>query len=412
MGCNSSKPQIKNDSDQALPFKNKSSNTKKTESSLQKTESQNNSNTKENGKQSRARRLSQTVFEAENVGSNAEEPITISVPIPVLVGEEANKPVRRRKDRRSSYIQFDTDPRNAVAAVASACVAGAESHIPKRNQDAILTHMDDHACLFAVFDGHGHQGHHCSHFLKTSLPGQTKVKLLEDISTGQAISSALQQAEANMIKAHFDCSLSGTTATIVMIQASRLIVCWVGDSPSFIISTNDQNNDLEDSGDSIAATGYQCTSIAPPHNFQKSGERERILAAGGRVMHWQEDGEFIGPLRVFMSDRPTPGLNMSRSLGDVLAHRIGVSSEAEAVTRELDHRDKFIVLGSDGLTEFMSFEEIMTLILRNSNDLQNACDEAVSEARKRWIVHEEGTIDDISIIVIKLNALPTQMEAV
>lgn len=368
---------------------------------------------KESTKSSRVRRLSQTVFEAENVTS--EEPITISVPVPVPIGLEADKPVRRRKERRSSYIQFETDPRSVVVAVASACVAGAESGNRKRNQDAVLIHMDDHACLFAVFDGHGHQGHHCSNYLKTSLPAMAKMKLLEDVSTGETLASALLDAEKGMNKAQFDCSLSGSTATVVMVQSSRIVVSWVGDSPCFMISAR-KGRDQKASENNVDP--YQschselfCTTLAPAHNFQKNGERERVLAAGGRVMHWQEDGEFVGPLRVFMSDRAMPGLNMSRSLGDTLAHKIGVSSQPEAITRELDNDDKYLILGSDGLTEFLSNEEIQCFVSANE-DLQKACDESVSEARKRWIQNEEATIDDISIIILKLRVLPVNIEAI
>lgn len=38
-------------------------------------------------------------------------------------------------------------------------------------------------------------------------------------------------------------------------------------------------------------------------------------------------GQWLGPDRVWMRNEDTPGLAMSRSLGDGLAHSLGVSSE-------------------------------------------------------------------------------------
>ena len=40
---------------------------------------------------------------------------------------------------------------------------------------------------------------------------------------------------------------------------------------------------------------------------------------------------------------------MSRSLGDRVAHEIGVSSEPEFFTYELEKGDSFMVLASDGI---------------------------------------------------------------
>ena len=45
---------------------------------------------------------------------------------------------------------------------------------------------------------------------------------------------------------------------------------------------------------------------------------------------------------------------MTRSLGDRLAHKVGVSSYPEIESRYLTKVDKMIVLASDGLWEFLS----------------------------------------------------------
>ena len=45
---------------------------------------------------------------------------------------------------------------------------------------------------------------------------------------------------------------------------------------------------------------------------------------------------------------------MSRSMGDMVAKSVGVSSEPEILIRKLEPQDKFIILASDGIWEFIS----------------------------------------------------------
>lgn len=45
---------------------------------------------------------------------------------------------------------------------------------------------------------------------------------------------------------------------------------------------------------------------------------------------------------------------MTRSFGDRVAHSVGVSHEAEVKEFLLNEEDKFIVIASDGVWEFLS----------------------------------------------------------
>jgi serine/threonine protein phosphatase PrpC len=57
-----------------------------------------------------------------------------------------------------------------------------------------------------------------------------------------------------------------------------------------------------------------------------------------------------------------PGLAMSRSIGDMIAHTIGVSSDPEVTRFDLSSRDKFIVIASDGVFEYLSNQEIGCIV--------------------------------------------------
>lgn len=57
-----------------------------------------------------------------------------------------------------------------------------------------------------------------------------------------------------------------------------------------------------------------------------------------------------------------PGLAMSRSIGDNVAHSIGVSTDPEVMRFDLNADHKFIVIASDGVWEFLSNEEIGQIV--------------------------------------------------
>lgn len=92
---------------------------------------------------------------------------------------------------------------------------------------------------------------------------------------------------------------------------------------------------------------------------------------------------------------------MSRSLGDKIAHSVGVSSLPEVTTTYLGVDDKFIVIGTDGVWEFLSNEEIAEIVLPfyQMNQPEAAANAIVKEAYKKWREQEE-VVDDITTVVI------------
>jgi len=108
------------------------------------------------------------------------------------------------------------------------------------------------------------------------------------------------------------------------------------------------------------------------------------------------DGNTIGPQRVWLQDQDVPGLAMTRSMGDLIAASVGVSSRPEIWEREIEADDKFIVLASDGVWEFMSSLEVVQTIAKSKPD--DAAKNLVEESTKRW-KKEEEVIDDITAVV-------------
>lgn len=81
-----------------------------------------------------------------------------------------------------------------------------------------------------------------------------------------------------------------------------------------------------------------------------------------------------------------PGLAMSRSFGDHAAVEVGVISEPEILEMNLIEDDKFIVIASDGVWEFLSNDEVVRIIQPhyNSNSAEKAAEALIRESLKRW----------------------------
>mmetsp|Transcript_60560 Transcript_60560/g.126757 ORF Transcript_60560/g.126757 Transcript_60560/m.126757 type:complete len:94 (+) Transcript_60560:901-1182(+) len=57
-----------------------------------------------------------------------------------------------------------------------------------------------------------------------------------------------------------------------------------------------------------------------------------------------------------------PGLAMARSIGDDIAATVGVHATPEIKVHDLTERDKFMVVASDGVWEFLSSEDVVEIV--------------------------------------------------
>ncbi|EGR31750.1 protein phosphatase 2c, putative, partial [Ichthyophthirius multifiliis] len=64
-----------------------------------------------------------------------------------------------------------------------------------------------------------------------------------------------------------------------------------------------------------------------------------------------------------MQDEDIPGLAMSRSFGDLIAAQCGVICEPDIKILDIQCEDKFIVIASDGVWEFLNNRDVMLQIV-------------------------------------------------
>jgi serine/threonine protein phosphatase PrpC len=112
---------------------------------------------------------------------------------------------------------------------------------------------------------------------------------------------------------------------------------------------------------------------------------------------------------------------MTRSFGDEVASRVGVTAEPgklkplfyflEILELDLCPDDKFIVLASDGVWEFLSNEEIAKIVMPyfECKNAEKAAEAVVRDSYLKWKQEEDDIVDDITCVIIFLDVkMPQQ----
>ena len=122
------------------------------------------------------------------------------------------------------------------------------------------------------------------------------------------------------------------------------------------------------------------------------------------IKNIDSNGRSIGPNRVWMKTVDLPGLAMSRSIGDVVASRVGVIAIPDVFELTLQESHKMVIIASDGIWGVLSNERVVNIAgnYYNKCDPEAACEMLILEATKAW--HNTGEmVDDITVVVIFLN---------
>ncbi|XP_063238869.1 uncharacterized protein LOC134540210 [Bacillus rossius redtenbacheri] len=224
------------------------------------------------------------------------------------------------------------------------------------------------ASYFAVFDGHAgvdaasYSVSHLHQFLAEShfYPSDPERALRDAFLR----TDALFLEKSNRENLH-----SGTTAVCALLGPGKALhVAWLGDSQALLVRRG------------------RSVGLVNPHKPDREDERQRIEGMGGSVLFW-------GTWRV------NGQLAVSRAIGD-LEYKPYVTAEPDVVSVPLDGTEDFLILGCDGLWDFVSEEAIVRAIyeqLKNSPGDLEAVTESLVQLSK-----EQGSTDNISVIVVFL----------
>ena len=335
-----------------------------------------------------------------------------------LLKNESNKSLNYISNNNSQKLNKKEYPNMAIIKgretkyikkIESLCKKGYSGPgIKKTNQDNFFIYNNfnnnSNYVYLGVCDGHGIFGQDISTYLVNNLPHNMNKKImskeLKNLSnTDISVLSKLFQEtfkETNISlnsDERIDSSYSGSTCVSILFTPNKLYCINVGDSRSVL------GKYLEKEKKWISM------NLSRDHKPSEPDEMLRIKKFGGIVESYRDNfGNFVGPERVWGGDMEGPGLAMSRSFGDEKGHEIGVVVDPEILEHFFEKDDKFIVMGSDGIWEFISNEEVVDIVKDYylENNVEGAIEHIYNEASKRWIM-EEHIIDDITVIIIFLN---------
>ena len=263
--------------------------------------------------------------------------------------------------------------------------------------------------LYCVLDGHGEHGHLVSRRCRETFHQQIRACNMD-------IRRAFNVVQNDLSSCDIDSRCSGATCVLVALYngsergqgnapgGARLVAYNCGDSRAVLGRRN--------------STGaFVAMALTNDHKPEKPEERKRILGCGGhlgcRQVMVNQPGRGpvsvpVGPCRVWYQYRgDTLGLAMSRSLGDTIVHRSGVSAEPEILEHYVEENDEFVIIATDGIWDVVDSNQAVQLIQNfwAKNASWNTAEAAAwlcKFARSRW-EKLAPMIDDITCVIIRLN---------
>ena len=253
------------------------------------------------------------------------------------------------------------------------------------NEDFVSVHKnifrhsnwpDSH--FFAIFDGHG--GSSCGKFLKENFFSVLKSDKNFPKFPIKSLNKTFAEIERDFFEKHkpnnllSKLELSGSCAIVLLMIGKKFYVANLGDSKM------------------VKSAKFSVCDLNRQH--KPNLEKNRIEKNGGKV--------FENRNKIF---RISPGkLSVSRSFGDLNAklkefggNQNVLISKPEIFVYNFDKNDvDFIVIGSDGLMDFVDEEEIGKIVWKNHKNKENICKILIEKSI------ENGSKDNISCIFIAL----------
>ncbi len=265
---------------------------------------------------------------------------------------------------------------NSNALIFSECINGKKKNKELCGQDAhdiITKELGENMKFFAVYDGHGLKGREASMMLKYEIRKRlindknkvTKFQRKEQVE--KYFKDAFKSIQKKFEKSN-DYELSGSCAICVLIIDYKMYSINLGDSRAVLGSKK--------------STKKVALEMSIDHKPSRDDEAKRINERGGEVTEKQG-----GIARIFKKNEDGPGLAVSRTVGDIVAHDCGVVSEPEIIEKEIEPDDAFVVIGSDGVWDLMSSPEVIGFIFDKMETKKEFVAKMLAEeSRNRWEV--------------------------
>lgn len=284
----------------------------------------------------------------------------------------------------------------SVTKVEIACITrtGTIDGKPKPvNQDSLLALKNLNGksgfVLAAVFDGHGPVGHYVSKFVENNYAEclKKRLKVEESLDYDKIFTEAIEETNNLLNSSTIEIIYSGTTFLSVFINDDEFCCASVGDSRAIVCSYDGS---------------WNFRPLNKEHKPSDHNEKLRIESSGGRVGCMKDtNGRAVGPVRAWGPSANSPGLAMSRTLGDSFAKEFGVCATPDISTGKFNPTDKIIIVATDGLWDVVKNHQVLEVARKfwENGEVSSAAVALQSLAVKN-ATKQGGYVDDISIVVV------------
>ncbi|CAD8140542.1 unnamed protein product [Paramecium pentaurelia] len=312
-----------------------------------------------------------------------------------LQDSESEDSIKNQNDSKSE-IQTDYSPEQLLNQIGIAVISkkGNKNDTAPLAQDYLI-YNDNYQKILILSNGHGEFGEKISnltyrmvfHYLiRTSTFYTNPMRGLETIFKKLQNKLKMHIEKKKLDDTH-NILLSGCVITVIIQRDSKLYCAQIGDNRTYIYK--EQVNQNRESN-IIAQT-------LPIHTPNESSEKARIFNSGGEVRKIPQGEEYV-----FVRGRLYPQLHVTRSLGDVIAHVIGVSSQPFFREYDITIKDTFLILSTASVYAYQDENDVMNHLSGFSlHDIKSACESLYKQCKNSWILNE-GMFEDMTIILLWL----------
>ncbi|CAD8150500.1 unnamed protein product [Paramecium pentaurelia] len=298
-----------------------------------------------------------------------------------------------------SEIQTDYSPEQLLnqIGIAITCKKGNKNETTPLSQDYLI-YNDIYQKIFILTNGHGEFGEQISNLtykLVFHYLIRTPKFYINPMRALETLFKKLQEKlkiyiEKKKLDDTHNILLSGCVITVIIQRDSKLFCAQIGDNRVYIQKEHIHN----------AKQIKNITQILPIHSPSDNIEKTRIFNSGGEVRKNHQGEEYV-----FVRGRLYPQLHVSRSIGDAIAHVIGVSSEPSFREYDITNQDVFLVLSTSPAFVYQVDDDIKNHLSGFSlSDIQSACESLYKQCKSSWIL-SEGVFEDMTIILLWLGQL-------
>ncbi|CCW60655.1 unnamed protein product [Phytomonas sp. EM1] len=303
----------------------------------------------------------------------------------VGTAKKCNSPLicDKRSEKKNPVIKFlqNVQPTYPILDFS----ATAEQGVRRTMEDQYVM-LGDGIPFFAIYDGHG--GTQCAEYLRDHLHklilGHPEIMSSPEKAICEGITKADQQFLQRCKEENIE---SGSVCVVALFINGDLVVGNVGDC------------------EAVLCRRGSLRILTKVHNPNRNAaELERVASAGGRLFNKRLGHPKFNPRLC--------SLAVSRALGDAGfkfddytgGMPSGLISDADTFRVTLEPEDDFLLIGSDGLWDVMSYEEATECcyeLLKRGKSPKCITDTLVSRALSK------GTTDNVIVVFVRCSLTPS-----